>query len=205
MRIGIFGGVFNPPHLGHLILAQEAYVQLRLERVLFVPVGRASHRQVEQDPGAEERYRMCELAVGGDDRLALSRTEIDRDGSSYTVETLRVLHREAPRDRLFLLIGGDQAAALGAWRAPDEILSLATVAIAERDEWRRGEIQERLAGLSGDAGVCFFDMPRVEISSTLVRRRVREGRPIRYLVPEPVAGHIAARGLYSARAPVQAG
>ncbi len=204
MRLGVFGGVFNPPHLGHLVLAQEAYVQLSLAQVLFVPLGRASHRHVEQDPGAEERYSMCQAAIAGDERFALSRLEIDRGGPSYTVETLRELRRRSPGDELMLLIGGDQAAALRSWHEPEEILSLATVAVAERDDWRRDEIRERLAGLGAQGGVCFFDMPRIEISSTLVRRRARESRPIRYLVPDAVAERIGAQRLYAPPAAVGA-
>lgn len=204
MRLGIFGGVFNPPHLGHLILAQEAQNQLELERVLFVPLGHASHRQIDPDPGPDERFVMCERAVAGDDRFEVSRIEIDRGGSSYTVDTLRALHERSPEDELFVLMGGDQGAALRAWHEPTEIVSLATAAIAERDEWRQEEILERLAGLGSEGRVTFFDMPRIEISSTQIRRRLREGRPIRYLVPEPVAAHIARERLYSTRTAVSA-
>ncbi|GAC1319921.1 MAG: nicotinate-nucleotide adenylyltransferase [Thermoleophilaceae bacterium] len=205
MRLGVFGGVFNPPHLGHLILAQEAFVQLRLEAVAFVPIGQATHRQIEQDPGAELRFTMCAQALAGDERFDISRVEIDREGPSYTVDTLRELQRNSPAEDLYLLIGGDQAAALGSWHAPDEILSLARVAVAERDGWRREEISERLAGLPSGDRLEFFDMPRVEVSSTLVRRRVRAGEPIRYLVPDAVARLIAEHRLYARPAAVPAG
>lgn len=196
MRVGVFGGVFNPPHLGHLVLAQDAHAGLRLDRVLLVPVGVASHRDIEHDPGAETRLEMCSLAVAGDTRLEVSRVELDRPGPSYTVDTLRELHAQRPDDELVLLIGGDQAAALRGWHAVEELTSLARVGVAERDEWRRAEIVERLAGVPGCEEIEFFDMPRIEISSSLVRQRVREGRPIRYLVPDAVRGLIEARGLY---------
>jgi len=182
--------------VGHLVLAQEAHWQLGLDRVVLVPFGEPSHRTLETDPGPEVRLRMCELVAASDDRLTVSRIEIDRPGPSYTVDTLRELRRGAPGDDLVLLVGGDQAAALGSWREPEEILSLAVVGVAERDEWRREEIGERLGGLCSPDRVVFFDMPRIEVSSTLVRRRAALGRPIRYLVPDQVASFIAAESLY---------
>ena len=203
MRIGILGGVFNPPHVGHLVCAQEALVQLELERVLFVPVGRAPHREVEQDPGAEERYALCELAVAGDERFSASRIEVDRDGPSYTVDTLRELREGSPDDELFLVLGGDQAATLPSWREPEEVVRLARPAIAERTGWRRERIAVKLGPLGAGGAVAYFDMPRVDVSSTLVRRRAATGAPIRYLVPDAVADRIASRGLYAASAPVR--
>ncbi len=197
----MLGGAFNPPHLGHLILAQEAYAQLGLDRVVFVPYAEPSHRQLEDDPGPEVRLTMCEQATSADGRLGVSRIEIDRGGPSYTVDTLRELRRRAPDDELFLLIGGDQAAALGSWREPQEVLGRAIAGVAERDEWRREEIVERLGGLCSPERVRFFDMPRVEISSTAVRRRARSGQPIRYLVPDKVANFVGAQSLYGASAP----
>jgi nicotinate-nucleotide adenylyltransferase len=201
LRIGIIGGAFNPPHLGHLILAQEAHAQLGLDRVVFVPYAEPSHRQLEDDPGPEARLTMCEYATSADGRLGVSRIEIDRGGPSYTVDTLRELRRRAPEDELFLLIGGDQAAALASWREPEEVLGMAIAGVAERDEWRREEIVERLGGLCSPERVRFFDMPRVEVSSTAVRRRAHAGQPIRYLVPDKVANFVGAQSLYGSSAP----
>lgn len=198
MRVGLLGGVFNPPHVGHLILAQEAHDQLELDHVLLMPLREPAHRSIEQDPGAEVRFEMCELAAAGDERLLVSRAELDRPGPSYTVETVRELRRRSPDDELFLLIGGDQAAALRSWHAVEELMGLTGVAVAERDDWRREEILERLSGLPGCDELVFFDMPRVEISSTLVRRRAQAGHPIRYLVPDAVAALVVDRDLYSA-------
>ena len=198
MRIGILGGAFNPPHLGHLILAQEAFSQLSLERVVFMPYGEPSHRTLEDDPGADARLTMCEYAVGADARFAVSDLEIER-GPVYTVDTLRELSSRG--DELYLLLGGDQAAALGSWKDPSEVLSLAEIAVAERDEWRRESILDRLHGIGDLDRVRFFDMPRVDISSSLVRARARAGRPIRYLVPDKVANYIGAQSLYGASAP----
>jgi nicotinate-nucleotide adenylyltransferase len=200
LRVGILGGAFNPPHLGHLILAQEAFVQLGLDRVVFMPYGEPSHRVLDDDPGPEARLTMCEYAVGADARFAVSRMEIDRGVPVYTVDTLRELSsRSGAGDELFLLLGGDQAAALGSWCEPEEVLSLAVVAVAEREDWRRSEIVSALGSLCEEPDrVRFFDMPRVEISSSLVRSRARSGLPIRYLVPDKVAAYIESNGLYGA-------
>jgi nicotinate-nucleotide adenylyltransferase len=196
LRVGILGGTFNPPHFGHLVCAQEALLRLELDALFFVPVGEAPHREIEQDPGAEVRLEMCERAVAGDDRFAVSRIEVDRPGPSYTVDTLRQWHEQSPEDELFLVMGGDQAAALPSWREPEEVLRLATVAAVERTGWRREPIVVSLARVKGAERLVFFDMPRIEVSSTLVRRRVAEGKPIRYLAPDAVAELIAERDLY---------
>jgi nicotinate-nucleotide adenylyltransferase len=201
LRVGILGGAFNPPHTGHLICAQEAMLALELDRVMFIPVGEAPHREVERDPGAEARLEMCELATGGDERFEVSRIEIDREGPSYTIDTLRELRARSPEDELFLILGGDQASALASWHEPEEVLGLATVAVVERTGWHREAIAVKIARLRGAAGVRFFDMPRVDVSSTLVRRRAGDGRPIRYLVPDSVAAYIEAKGLYRVSAP----
>jgi nicotinate-nucleotide adenylyltransferase len=201
LRVGILGGAFNPPHIGHLVCAQEAVLQLELERLLFVPTGQAPHREIEQDPGPEARLEMCELAVDDDEGFEVSRAEIEREGPSYTVETLRALHEEGPDDELFLLLGGDQASALPKWHEPEEVLRLATVAVVPRTGFHREAIAVNTASLKGAARVRFFDMPRIDVSSSLVRRRVAEGKPIRYLVPDKVAGYIEENGLYAASAP----
>lgn len=193
---GVLGGVFNPLHIGHLICAQEAIVTLGLERVLVIPAGEAPHREVEGDPGPEVRLEMCERAVAGDDRFEVSRIELDRDGPSYTVDTLRALREQRPEDELFLILGGDEAAALDKWREPEEVLKLARAAIAERTRWRRETIAVKIARIKGAERAIFFDMPRIDVSATLVRRRVAAGKPIRYLVPAGVADLIAERGLY---------
>ena len=198
MRAGILGGVFNPPHIGHLVCAQEALAQLRLDSVLFVPVGEAPHRAVEADPGAKVRAELCERAVAGDGRFAVSRMEVDRAGPSYTVDTLRELHeRRDPEPSFVLILGSDQAMTLTEWHEPEEVLRLAVVAVAEREETRRTQVKDAVADLPGSERLGFFDMPRIDVSSTLVRERVRVGRPIRYLVPEAVVEAIEDRGLYS--------
>ena len=173
MRVGILGGVFNPPHIGHLVCAQEALGQLELERVVFMPVGQAPHREIEEDPGPDVRLELCERAVAGDESIEVSRLEIEREGPSYTVDTLREWRERSPDDEVYWLMGADQAV-------------------------DREEVTIRLVKLKGAARVVFFDMPRIDVSASLVRHRVADGKPIRYLVPEAVAELVLQRGLYGA-------
>jgi nicotinate-nucleotide adenylyltransferase len=196
-RIGILGGTFNPPHIGHLICAQEAYEQLGLDTVLLMPVHTPPHKErVTEDPGPEHRLALCRAAVAGDERFEASALEVESPGPSYTVDTLRRLHETSPGDELIFIVGGDMARSLPSWREPETILALARLAAAERDEVARADITETLSGLDGGERVEFVDMPRIGISSTLVRRRVAEGRSIRYLCPDPVVDYIVRHGLY---------
>lgn len=196
-RLGLLGGTFNPPHLGHLLCAQEALLGLGLDRVLLVPAATPPHKEVEAEPGVAHRIAMCELAVAGDDRLGVSRADADREGAAYTVELLRTLRASAPEDELTFIVGGDMAAALPAWREPEAILSLARLGVAEREGVRRADIAERLAGLAGvPERLAFFAMPRIDISSSLLRRRAAGGLPLRYLTPGAVAAYVGREGLY---------
>ena len=198
MRIGLLGGTFNPPHIGHLVCAQEAFAQLGLERVLLVPVHEPPHKETSGDPGVEARVALCEAAVAGDERLGVSRAEADVPGRSFTVDTLNRLHDARPEDQLTFIVGGDMAASLPEWREPQAILELCTIGAAARDGVGREELLERLdTELPGAADrIRFFDMPRIDISSTLIRRRVAAGQPVRYLVPDAVAAQIEREGLY---------
>jgi nicotinate-nucleotide adenylyltransferase len=198
LRLGIFGGAFNPPHVGHLVCAQEALVALELDRVVFVPVGEAPHREIEADPGAEARLELVELAVADDERFTASRMELDREGPSYTSDTLARLREESPEDELFLILGGDQAAALGAWHEPEKVLERATVAVFERAIWGRNAIEIKIGRLPGARAIRYLDMPLMQVSSSGIRRRVREGLPIRYLVPDAVADYVSLHNLYGA-------
>ena len=196
MRVGILGGAFNPPHIGHLVCAQEALVQLELDSVVFVPVGEAPHRELQDDPGPEARLEMVELAIADDERFSTSRIEIDREGPSYTVDTLDQLLAESPKDELFLILGGDQAAALATWHEPEKVLERATLAVFERMSWGRNAIVIKIGRMPGAERVRYLDMPMIQVSSSAVRRRVREGVPIRYLVPDKVVEYIASHELY---------
>jgi nicotinate-nucleotide adenylyltransferase len=195
--------MFNPPHLGHLVCAQEAHDQLGLDAVLFMPVAVPPHKEATEDPGAEHRFELCRLAVRDDERFAVSPLEIERGGPSYTVDTLSALRERHPEDELIFIAGGDMAASLPTWREPERVLELAAFAVAERRGAVREDVIERWRALGGAAPLepLFLDMPRVDVSSSEVRRRVREGRPVRYLVPDAVAAYIEARGLYRSAVP----
>jgi nicotinate-nucleotide adenylyltransferase len=198
VRIGILGGTFNPPHLGHLICAQEAYLQLGLDRVTLIPARIPPHKAVEDEPGAEHRLELCRLAVHGDsERFEVCDIEVLRDGPSYTVDTLEELHSSAPDHELFLIVGGDIAAGLPGWHRPERVLSLATLAVAKRRGTSRAADDEALGQLPGGERTCFFRMPRIGISSTMLRDRVRGGQSIRYYVPDPVIGYIERHRLYA--------
>jgi nicotinate-nucleotide adenylyltransferase len=194
----VLGSAFNPPHLGHLVLAQEAHARLGLAEVVLVPTGRAPHKEIEGDPGAGVRLEMTRLAVGDDERFAVSELETAREGPSFTYRTLELLREERPEELVFV-IGSDAAAGLERWRNPERILELASLGVAERPGVERSEVEAVVERLGGRAE--FVDMPHIEVSSTMVRERVAAGRPIRYLVPNAVAELIDERGLYaSARA-----
>jgi nicotinate-nucleotide adenylyltransferase len=179
-RLGLLGGTFNPPHIGHLICAQEAWSQLGLDRVLLVPVHTPPHKEAAEDPGVEARVELCELAVGGDPRLGVSRIDADVPGPSWTVDTLRRLHERHPEHHLTFIVGGDMARSLPTWREPEAILELAELGIAGRDGATRDDIEAGLGALRGSAG----------------RLRFFEGRPIRYLVPDPVAAAVERSRMY---------
>ncbi len=143
------------------------------------------------------RIELCRIAAAGSDWLEVSDLEVGRDGPSYTAETLALLHEQAPDDELTLILGADQAAHLASWREPERVLELARVAVAAREGMEREAVMRRLHVLGHTGTIDFFEMPRVDISSTMVRERLAEGRPVRYLVPEPVADAVAERGLYA--------
>jgi nicotinate-nucleotide adenylyltransferase len=194
--VGILGGTFNPPHIAHLVCAREALDQLGLDRVLLVPVAAPPHKPLPHDPGPEVRLELCRRAAEGDQQLEVSDVEVRRGGPSYTVDTLEELHAKRPEDELTFIAGGDMAASLPEWREPERVLELARFAVAEREGAEREEIERRTAGLKGRERLVFFDMPRLDVSSSEVRARVAAGQPIDELVPPAVAAYIDEHGLY---------
>lgn len=196
MRIGVLGGTFNPPHLGHLVCAQEAYLQLDLQRVMLIPARTPPHKPVDDEPGVEHRLEMCRLAAGDESWLQVSDLEVQRPGPSYTVDTLEVLHSGTSDSELFLIVGADIAIGLPKWREPERVLSLARVAVAERPGTARAEVERVLEELGGAEHGRFFDMPEIGVSSTMLRDRVRAGVPTRYLMPDAVRAYIERLDLY---------
>lgn len=192
-RIGVLGGSFDPPHLGHLALAEWARVQLGLEKVLFVPAGDPPHKSRASLTPARHRLAMTRLAVRGNEAFEVRNLEVRRKGVSYTVDTVRALAAEAGRARLVLLMGADMFATFGTWRDPEGILEHARLAVALRpgaQRPRRGRFEHT------GRGVSFLDNPGLEVSSTALRDRARAGLSLRYLVPDAVARYLEKHALY---------
>ena len=194
VRLGIFGGTFDPVHVGHLAIARAALEAGPLDRVLFVPARRSPLK--ERGPFASEadRLAMLETAIADEPRFSLSHAELEREGPSYTVDTIE---RLAGEDELFLILGSDALADFGRWKDPDRIAHLATLLVADRP----GAPVPPAGHLVRQVRV--FDAPRLDISSRELRARAARGRSLRYLVPEAAWRHIEARGLYRAEAPSQ--
>ena len=195
-RLGVLGGAFNPPHIGHLVLAQEAAFQLTLDEVLLVPAGEAPHRRIEPEPGPQVRLEMTRLAADGNELLEPSDIDVAREGPSFTFRTLELLSERGRGDEIWFLMGADVAAGLEGWMQPQRVLELARLGIAARAGTQLDEAEAALERLGGAERADVIRMPDLAVSSTRIRRRVAEGRPIRYLVPDPVARMIAERGLY---------
>jgi nicotinate-nucleotide adenylyltransferase len=216
--VGILGGTFNPPHLGHVALARHAREELGLERVFLMPAYSTPHKREEPDPGPEHRLWMCHLAVGGQDGLSACALEIERGGASYTVDTLRAIHDDRrPDAELTLIVGADTAHTLPDWREPARVLELARLAVAGREGFGREDVLRTLAALTrassdgapGEEPVAgrqpvFLGMPKVEISSSMVRRRVARGERVEDLVGAPVARYMTEHGLYRESAATRA-
>lgn len=194
--IGVLGSAFNPPHLGHLALAQEALWQLGLAEVILVPTGQAPHKRIVDDPGREQRMAMTRLAAADDQRFSVSPVEVDREGPSYTYETLEMLADERGETQLVFVMGADAAVGLESWRAPDRVVELARLAVARRAGVSDAEVAAVLRSLGAEGRATMLEMPQFGVSSSAVRERAREGRPLRYLVPEAVARLIEEKGIY---------
>ncbi len=196
--IGILGSAFNPPHLGHLALAQEALWQLGLGEVILMPTGDAPHKRIADDPGREQRLAMTRLAAADDSRFSVSTLEVDRDGPSYTYETLELLADERGDTELVFVMGADAAVGLESWRRPERVVELARLAVARRSGVSDAEVAAVMRSLGADRGqATMLEMPQFGVSSSAVRERAAAGRPLRYLVPESVARFIEEKGVYS--------
>ena len=190
-RIAIFGGTFDPPHIGHLLVAERAREQLALERVIFVPSHISPHKQEQRVGSAQDRVRMTKRALRGSDRFELSTYEISRKQVSYTVDTLEHFHKKHPNAQLYFLLGEDNLAGFKSWREPGRILQLAKLAVYHRGK----PIDKRLC-----RGILhrieWIDGASIPVSSSDIRQRCSLGRSIRFLVPEPVRTYIVHTALY---------
>jgi nicotinate-nucleotide adenylyltransferase len=211
VNAGIFGGTFDPPHAGHLIVAQDAAVALGLDRVLFIPAAQPPHKRGLVATPASVRARMTELAIQDDPRFRLDTIELERTGPSYSVDTLRDLSRRFPDTDWTFLMGADQYAEFSTWREPDSIRRLARLAVLTRSGTDGGAGADGAGVTAGPRtepladGTLAVSVTRIDVSSTAIRARVAAGLPIRYLVPPAVEAFIYEQRLYARNGPGVAG
>lgn len=177
-RLAVLGGTFDPPHVGHLVVAQDVFEGLDLDLLLVIPAADPPHREFVLPPAV--RHDLVEDAFRGDPRMEVSDLELERDGPSYTVETLREIRRRREPSTLFLVIGADQLAEFGSWHRPEEIVELAELVAIPRGE------RDVPPPAAGDVPYRRLDVTRIDVSGTMIRQRLREGRSVRYLVPEGI-------------------
>jgi len=190
--MGVMGGTFDPIHYGHLVTAEEALVQFGLDSVLFVPTGRPWMKEHEVVSPAEDRYLMTVIATASNPLFRVSRMEVDRDGPTYTVDTLRGLKEIYGADvDLFFITGADAIVEILAWKDHEEVFELAHFIAATRPGYDLEAIQS-----PSHAEITVMNIPALAISSTDIRRRVAAGLPIRYLVPEGVKSYVEKAGIY---------
>jgi len=188
LRLGIYGGTFDPVHLGHLLLARDALEQLKLDAILFVPCGQSPLKTLKPRATDRQRVAMMHLALKSNPRFWLTRCEVDRPAPSYSYETALEIREAFPRAELFWLLGADQLALLDKWHRPDDLRKLVTFALLPRGGPAPKTLPE---------GVLSLPQPRqVDISATEIRHRVKSRLPIDHLVPAPVAAYIKRHGLY---------
>jgi nicotinate-nucleotide adenylyltransferase len=192
MRVGLMGGTFDPIHIAHLVLADQAREQLALDGVLFMPAGDPWRKGQREITPAEHRLAMTRLAVDGREGFKVDDLEVRRRGPTYTVETLQELRRRyGPESQLFLLLGEDALTDLPFWRDPEGIAAEASIVVAPRADFEMPEVPFKLGRL------LRIEMPAFDISSTDLRRRAQQGRSLRFLVPDPVIEYIDRHGLYN--------
>lgn len=199
-KVGIMGGTFNPIHNGHLILGQTAYEQFGLDEVLFMPNKKPYYKKLSKNVTDEQRCDMVKLAIENNDAFTFSDIEVTREGVTYTVETLRILTEQNPDHEYYFIMGADSLFHFDSWKEAGEIVKMATLLVATRDSMATFDIESQIEYLQSefeDARIeCLFS-PSLEISSNQLRKRCREGKSIRYLVPDKVAFYIEDHDLYT--------
>ena len=193
MRLGLMGGTFDPIHFGHLLAAEEALVRCQLDEVLFVPAGRPWMKEGVEVTPAHHRMNMTALAVAYNPRFSVSSIEVDREGPTYTVDTLEELRDEDCSREMFLIVGADSVAQMDRWKQPERIQELCTVIAVPRPGYEPPAHSHRL---QGSVRVIYLDAPLAAISATEVRGRVSRGLPVRHCIPEAVEEYIQQNGLY---------
>ncbi|MDO4555171.1 MAG: nicotinate-nucleotide adenylyltransferase [Lachnospiraceae bacterium] len=198
-KIGIMGGTFNPIHNGHLVLGQTAYEQFHLDKILFMPTRNPYYKKINQSATLEDRIAMVKLAIEGNEAFAFSDLEMQRDGAIYTVETLKILTQNNPDTEYYFIMGADSLYHFETWKEPEAILKMAFLLVAARDDVSSHAIEGQIEYLENkyeEGRIHCLYTPNLEISSNNLRRRCKEGRSIRYLLPQKVEQYILEHGLY---------
>lgn len=197
-RLGIMGGTFDPVHYGHLVGAEGARHDLKLEKVIFIPAGRPPNKPHSRITEPWLRYRMTGLAVASNPFFEVSSIEVERTGPSYTINTVQAISRLYPGAQIYFITGSDALVDIHTWKGIEHLLTICRFVAAARPGYRVDELWERLDSLIGDLrrNIICMEVPALAISSTDIRQRVREGRPIKYLLPEPVEDFIKKNQLY---------
>jgi nicotinate-nucleotide adenylyltransferase len=196
-RIGVFGGTFDPPHLGHLLLAENAADALGLAKVLFTPAADPPHKETDDVSPAEHRIQMVTLAIENNPRFALSRVDLDRPGPHYTADTMRLMHEQMPNAELYFLMGGDALRDFPQWHQPAVIMRYARLGVMRRPGAviDLSKIEAVIPSIADR--ISFVDAPEIEISATAIRERLRDGQSIRYQVTASVERYLMEHHLYS--------
>lgn len=197
-KVGIMGGTFNPVHIAHLILAEQCLEQFRLDNILFIPTGHPPHKDGDQVVEAVHRAAMVKLSIAGNPRFHYSDIEIQRNGYSYTTDTLQELHRLYPDTDFFFIMGADSLYYLEKWYEPQRILELATIVVANRDEHRKADLDERIRWLTEQFGgkILGLRVPSLDISSKYIRSQIAAGNSVRYYIVDEVRQYIEKHALY---------
>ena len=201
MRLGIFGGTFDPVHFGHLALAEECLAAANLDELWLVPAASPPHKGGKKLSRFDQRKEMLELAIAGNEKFKVEPMEADRPGPSFTIDTLEEIHKRKPNDELFLIIGGDSALEFSTWKDPAKIASLATIIVRIRPGVIMPTEQEFISQLSKELGVVpkvifVAGTPFLDVSSSLLKERVSNNKSIRYLLPRAVEVYIQQKKLY---------
>jgi len=197
-KIGILGGTFNPIHIAHLILAESAYEQLNLDKILIMPSKNPPHKLHDHIVSDEHRIRMIQLAIQDNSHFELSKVELDREGITYTAETLNELTKNYSGDEYYFIIGADSLLQIDGWKSPDEIFRRAHIVAAGRNRLPEKEIVEQINYLTKkyDANIHFLQIPNMDVSSNILRNNRKNGKSIRYYVPSAVEQYILEHQLY---------
>ena len=197
-RLGMMGGTYDPIHYGHLVAAEEARYQLELEKVIFIPAGRPPHKTKREISAARHRLNITRLAVASNPFFMVSDIEIMKPGLSYAIDTVQIFKEQFPQAELFFITGADAVFEILSWKRVEELLRLCCFVAATRPGYKLDELSKNIPGfpINGKKRIITMEVPALAISSTDLRRRVREGRPIKYLVPEAVEAYILNNNLY---------